>query len=505
MSRREIRKKFFNSSFFIYFYTITLLSSLSFCINAVAEEPPLPKGLQGSSELTSEEKPTSEPSLPKGLETISEPTLPKGLEEIQPEEATTPKSTTPIETKEEAKVKKTRKIPFDLQIKGFWDTRIGTRYRDDGAQSKDIILGESRLQIKAEKFWKKSEIEITGDTYGDLVKEEINFDLRQARFTWTLAPRIDLRIGRQILTWGTGNFLFINDLFPKDWNSFFTGREQEYLKAPSDSIKIGYYPEWFNFELVYTPRFTPDRYITGNPVTFWNPLFNELQGDENELKADHPGPRFRDDEWAFRAYRKIGNHELAFYAYTGRWKSPGGQKLIPPLQAYFPKLNVYGASLRSPIGKGIGWIELGYYDSKEDRSGDNPLINNSEFRILLGYEQEIGKDFTGSVQIYLEHMLNYDNYRDTLPFWIHPKDSDRLVTTLQLTKLLLNQNLILSWFMYYSPTDQDAYLRPNVRYKINDSTWIEGGGNIFIGNEPYTFFGQFMDNSNIYVGFRLYF
>ncbi len=491
--------------------SISIICLLSFAtlihINTFSGEPPLPPGLQNSSETQKTPSYTSEPSLPKGLDSLSEPSLPKGLEESSPSEPTLPPGLTssPEQKEKKSEENKKFKMPFDIQLKGFWDTRAGVRYREDSAQSKDLILGETRLQLKAEKFWEKAEIEVTGDTYGDFVQEELQFDLRQARLSWSITPQIDLRIGRQILTWGTGNFLFINDLFPKDWNSFFVGREQEYLKAPSDSIKLGYYPEWFNFELVYTPRFTPDRFITGNPITFWNPLFNQPQGEENELETDHPGPRFHDDEWAFRAYKKVGNYELALYSYFGRWKSPGGQKLIPPLQAYFPKLNVYGASIRGTIGKGIGWLEFGYYDSKEDRSGDNPFVNNSEFRILLGYEQEIAKDFTGGIQLYLEHMMNYKNYTETLPFFVHPKDSDRLVTTIQLTKLLMNQNLILSYFVYFSPTDLDTYMRPNVRYKINDFSLVEAGGNIFIGNEPYTFFGQFMDNSNIYVGFRLYF
>ena len=43
-------------------------------------------------------------------------------------------------------------------------------------------------------------------------------DLREANFILTPASLMDVKAGRQILTWGTGNLIFINDLFPKDWN-----------------------------------------------------------------------------------------------------------------------------------------------------------------------------------------------------------------------------------------------------------------------------------------------
>jgi hypothetical protein len=54
------------------------------------------------------------------------------------------------------------------------------------------------------------------------------------------------------------------------------------------------------------------------------------------------------------------------------------------------------------------------------------------------------------------------------------RDGDRLVTTVRLTKLLMNQNLRLSLFGYYSPSDKDVYLRPNVNYKVSDAARCRG-------------------------------
>ena len=101
--------------------------------------------------------------------------------------------------------------------------------------------------------------------------------------------------------------------------------------------------------------------------------------------------------------------------------------------------------------------------------------------------------------------MHYGNYRDTLPFLMPAKDRDRHVVTLRLTKLLMNQNLILSLFAYMSPSDLDAYLRPNITYKISDDWTVELGGNIFLGDTKTSFFGQFQDNTNIYAGARVSF
>ena len=66
----------------------------------------------------------------------------------------------------------------------------------------------------------------------------------------------------------------------------------------------------------------------------------------------------------------------------------------------------------------------------------------------------------------------------------------------------MNQNLAVSLFAYYSPSDADAYLRPSVSYKIDDHWSAEVGGNVFVGKDDHTFFGQFDRNTNVYAALR---
>jgi len=66
----------------------------------------------------------------------------------------------------------------------------------------------------------------------------------------------------------------------------------------------------------------------------------------------------------------------------------------------------------------------------------------------------------------------------------------------------MNQNLRLSLFNFYSPSDEDGYLRANALYKMTDSLRFELGGNFFYGKDDFTFFGQFEDATNIYASVR---
>ncbi|MHC4544612.1 MAG: hypothetical protein ACYSYL_08810, partial [Planctomycetota bacterium] len=92
---------------------------------------------------------------------------------------------------------------------------------------------ETRLQVDLSSYPEWGDLKVKGDVFGDLVEEQGDFDLREAYIFTQPLEFMDLKVGRQILTWGTGDLIFINDMFPKDWKSFFIGRDTEYLKAPS--------------------------------------------------------------------------------------------------------------------------------------------------------------------------------------------------------------------------------------------------------------------------------
>lgn len=389
---------------------------------------------------------------------------------------------------------------LDYELNGFYETRAGYRTRKDKFE-KDMSIMETRLQLDLSTYTDWADFRVRGDIIGDLVTEEGDFDLREANMSTSPLDFMDVKVGRQILTWGTGDLIFINDLFPKDWQSFFIGRDTEYLKAPSDAVKASVFGDLGNVDFVYTPQFDSDRFISGERISFWDGNVFRLAGRDRIVHTNKPDRWFRDDEFAVRAYKNINNYEYALYGYWGYWKSPGGQTAGSNPQVTFPDLNVYGASIRGNVGKGIGNIEAGYYESSDDLSGKDPLVNNSELRFLLGYSQEIGRDFTAGVQYYIEHMLDYGNYLDNLGSG-PARDRDRNVVTVRLTKLFLDQTLRCSLFTYYSPTDKDAYMRPKINYKVADDVALELGANIFFGDHPNTFFGQFQNDSNIYTAVR---
>jgi len=386
-----------------------------------------------------------------------------------------------------------------IDYRGFLDLRGGWRVREP-VDERHTSLGEARLQLDIDYDLGWVVGKFKGDLFADAVERSSGGTIREAYLLGSPLDFADLKVGRQVLTWGTGDLLFINDLFPKDWKSFFTGRENEYLKAPAEAARLSLFFDVVNIDLVYMPRFNPSEYINGQRLSYWSPLSGDTVGRDHGLRDHGRNSWFSEDEVAVRLFRNFSGLEAAFYFYDGYWKTPEGMKADG--RVYFPRLRSFGFSLRRDLFGGLANLEAGWYDSRDDRDGDDPMVRNSEWRFLVGFEHELGDDFTGSLQYYLEVIQDYDDYRDSLPPGMEKRDEYRHLLTLRLTRLLLRQNLILSLFAYYSPSDNDAYLRPQISYKLTDNWLIFAGGNLFYGAEDYTFFGQFESNSNLYGGLR---
>ncbi len=386
-----------------------------------------------------------------------------------------------------------------IDYHGFIDARGGRRVVNPVNEQGTSML-ETRLQLEVDYDLNWAVGKFKGDLYADAVEHKLSGDLREVYLLGSPLEFADLKIGRQVLTWGTGDLLFINDLFPKDWLAFFIGRDEEYLKAPVDAVRLSLFSDLANLDLVYMPRFNPSTYIDGKRLSYWSPTAGKIVGRNLTLKDHDRSSWFVNDEIALRLYRNFGPLETALYFYNGYWKTPEGMKADGKL--FFPRLRSLGISLRGPLAGGLANLEAGFYDSLEDHSGGDPMVRNSEWRLLIGYEHELMPNLTGGFQYYLEAMDDYHSYEKNQPPGVPDKDEFRHLLTMRLTQLMLQQNLKLSLFVYYSPSDNDSHLRPQVSYKLTDNWMLLGGANLFYGKDEHTFFGQFADNSNIYTGLR---
>jgi hypothetical protein len=383
---------------------------------------------------------------------------------------------------------------------GFLEAGLGTRIQPDPLISNRDTLEELRWRVESEWQPGKVTLAFKADAAYDGIVKSLEADVRDLTAAFTVGESLDVKIGRQVQTWGTGDLVFLNDLFPKDFVSFFSGRDDEYLKAPGNSIRLTKFTSAVNVDFVWSPVFESDIYLTGERFSFFSPLAGGSVAPQPPLSAIKPSKSLSNGEFALRLFRNVKGREYALYAYHGYFKQPN--TLTESLQATFAGLTALGASLRQPLGPGLFNAEVSHYISNEDRNGTNPLIPNGQTRLLVGYEWEAKPSFTVSLQYYLESMQDYRALIANSPFPEFEPDEHRHLLTNRLTYRSARDKHVWSLFTFYSPSDEDAYLRPQYTYRHDDQWSLIAGGNLFSGDNARAFFGQLQDASNVYLRLR---
>ncbi len=389
--------------------------------------------------------------------------------------------------------------PIELHgfLLGTYSGRTGSGHSPSGG---DYILAEERFRLELSQWFDSSNFIVKTDFYHDSIDDEFDLNVREAYIDYSYRA-FDFRFGRQILTWGIGDLLFINDTFPKDWEAFFSGKPLEYLKVGIDGIKIRHSGNFINSELVIVPFFESDQLPSSDRFYIFNPFPSIPFRFEKK-----PDRTYNNTEVVLRLYRRIFDADVSLYFYRGFWKQPSAllDDFLNPFAITFiyPELSVFGISAQKSIFSGVLGVEAGFYDSREDSKGNNPLIPNSQIRALIGYSRQLWSDFTLGIQYYVENMQDYDAYKELVPLGFPKKHHTRHLWTLRLTQFLKYHTWKLSLFGYYSPTEKDYYFIPDVSRKINDHFSIAFGANIFGGEDEATFFGQFSKNDNLYANIR---
>lgn len=406
----------------------------------------------------------------------------------------------------------------DFEFLGGVEVEQGLRTSGTGAMKQansDWTMAHRRLKIKAQKNMDKGGLYAKIYFTKDDVTQDSYIDFRELRLQYKAFSWMDLSIGRQVSTWGVGDMLFINDLFPKDWKALFRGMDMEYLKAPSNSLRMTNYLGALTWDLVYTPQFTPDNVPRGCHLTTYDPNTRSIVTDPNAcLERDNTAEGMVNNdssngEVATQLKWDVSGHQLALYAYRGFYKNPRSARfdsslLISPL---YPRLNAYGFSEEGQIGPGIFTLEYGYYDSIDDTDTDL-LIENSMHKFIVGYKMDLNSQLTLGAQIYGEYMTDYDQYQQlytgAMGSTVGIKKEQQHTYTLRVMYKAFQETLIVNWFTYFRPDDKDMFSQLDFNKKLNTNFSLGLGYNYFSGDQDYLAreFSSVKDEDSFYVRLR---
>ncbi len=397
------------------------------------------------------------------------------------------------------------------EIHGFAEGAFAPKFGSDKTKHENFNMAEARVQLKSEYYFDDDTVLTDWQTYISVkfdflldgyMERSFVTDIRELNVSFMPFDFMDIKVGRQVLTWGTGDYLFLNDLFPKDYISFFIGRDDEYLKKPNDALRVMLFPDWFNLDLVFIPFFRENDVPEGKRISFFDAFEGGITGlnTRREILTRSNNPE--NFMYAGRIYRNFSSYETALYYYRGFDPSPRSYYSERDLMLYYERLDAYGGSVRGPVLSGIGNIEVSYYYSPEDSHGDIRERQNSRMKYLAGYEKDLGNDLRIGFQYYLEQTLDYDEYHRALRSLDYRWDEFRHVITNRVTKLFANQTIRASVFTFFSPSDMDVYVRPSLSWDATDAWTLTIGANLLWGRDSWTEFGGVQKNKNIYVRLR---
>ncbi|MDP2809237.1 MAG: hypothetical protein Q8O34_03730 [Rhodocyclaceae bacterium] len=383
----------------------------------------------------------------------------------------------------------------EVTLSGF--VQQNTAFNTDGANpnGRNQKWLEERVRLKLDASGGDWKFLAKGDVAYDHLGRQQESELREGYVDYT-AGGWDLRAGRQVITWGLGDLLFINDVWAKDHEAMFAGRPMEYLKRGVDAVKLGAYPEFASFELVVAPEFRESRIPDAGRFHLYDPM--PAVTTRNTVK---PGQ----GEAGLRIYRDVAGWDAAIYLYRGFQRTPSmrpDSMTAPTRITYFhPKLSVAGASASGRLGEGVLSLEAAVYDSPDDRSGNDFAVPNTQTRWLAGYQIQPVEDLSLGFQYTAERMHDYAAYLAAQPAGFPVDRRTSHTVTARLTQSWLHQTLRFSVYASYRTHDGDHFVNPELRYSFTDRLWGSVGANLFGGNASGPF-GQLTRNDNLYLQIR---
>lgn len=348
-------------------------------------------------------------------------------------------------------------------------------------------LAEVLLERRLASRWSLS---VRAEAQREAVSGIARMALREGTIAWHPIDDLDLRIGRQIITWGVSDYLFVNDIFPKDYDAFFTGGSLDRMKLPVDSAHLTWHGR-ADVEFVLS-RSKADRMPSASRFA--------IAGQSSEAVADE-GEIGSDIDAALKTSAKWGEWDVAAYAARLRSREPRYFVDAAGLRADRPRMQHVGASATGNAGAGLVWVEaaMRHVDSGPELVADRWFLESSG-NVLAGYSRDVADEVTASAQVQVEFPLTRGRYIRSLAPGIRPLP--RLNSTLHLRLFGRGWNQTLgAGFQWFAGAEGDTHFNPFVNWSPADGWTIETGAHLF-GGRADTRFGALRRDSNLYLTAR---
>ena len=383
---------------------------------------------------------------------------------------------------------------LSLQLNGFVDSyhalQLGSPYK--------VMSSRTRLRLEMRaNYGEASLFSSVNLAYNSLIKEQSGAFLREAYFDYA-GKYLEVKAGRQIVTWGVADGLRITDLIsPMDYTEFMAN-DYDDIRVPVNAINLKYPGESFSAELVFVP--VPEYFVMpsgeDNPWSMPVPegVSMDLSGTpEKHIKNSEVGTRLRffleNLDFSLTALRTFNKSPVTIADYDPETKSVVIQGIYKPMY-------VLGGDFSIPVSEFVVRGEMaGYFGEPIALNDSRRYRLRKTFNVLLGLDWYAGDNWTFMVQ-YMHKIIM--DYRKELGM-----DQNTSMVTARISKEVLNNTLKLSVYGMYDIDNVSFYIRPAADYLLNDQITLSLGADILGGRRGT--FKTYEDNTQIWVKGKYFF
>ncbi|MCX8093698.1 MAG: hypothetical protein N3E50_05975 [Candidatus Goldbacteria bacterium] len=372
-----------------------------------------------------------------------------------------------------------------------------------------VSLIESRLKLEllstlSQEIAFKSRVYTV---YSPKIYNEIKFNLQEAYIDY-YTEIMDIRIGRQIISWGKADELNPTDILnPEDISNIF--EEKSIRKIGVFGIKL----DLKLFDSVITGIYIPDIQFHKLPEAHSTWDFFSIGLKKMGLitlpSILYPENSLDNSEWAIKISKTIENFDftLSFADVIDNLFSIK-MKIIPPGiptpdYLYYNRTQMIAADFAASLFEFGVWAEVAYFITK-DKDGTDPFMKNPYFQYVIGMDYTLPFDIKINIQYFREDVtcVNDDKEKELEKKSFSPTGLS--IPVKQVGSLRLGKNFgeananSLEIFCIYDIEEKGVMMGPRILISPTDAFKVETGAFVFDGQEN-SIFNMFNLNDEVYV------
>ena len=366
----------------------------------------------------------------------------------------------------------------------------------------DAKLGENwKTRISGKAFYDLAYGMKDSETFSDEVLSELEkeAELREIYLEGSPFGNLDIKLGKQIVSWGVANSLRVVDVLNPTDDREFGMTDLEDVRLPIAMTKLDYYIGDLKLEAVAVHK------IKFNKSAPFGSDFNPATQKINEVI---PESSYENTEYGLALIGTFSGwdaslHWAQYFDDTAHFNITKttfipGVGVVPTLEQRHSRLTMGGGTLSIPYGNFIWKAEAAKLQGLEFALVTDKTFSRTD--VLFGAEYSGWSDTSVTIESGVKHLDDFDTRLEDFP---DSQLEDRIATTVSFMQDYINQTLHLSLVgMMIGKSGQDGGLnRMSLEYDVMDAFSVTGGVMLYQPGEN-AYFQSLNENDRIFFEVR---